>query len=130
MPTPQLTMPELTIGQRVRVHVNLHKQALAVADPSTGKVLGYVEAITLTHVTFRTQAACLDRVQRDGVRKVCAYAVGTLASIEPDVDRSLPVVTFNPHRRRDFHDVATGASITGADAVTFADLRCYVIGAH
>ena len=123
-------MHELTIGQRVRVHVNLHKKALAVADPSTGKVIGYVNAVTLTEVTFRTQAACLDRVQREGVRRVCAYAVGVLAAIEPDVDRALPAVTFNPHRRRDSHDAATGATVSTADTATFADLRCYAFGAR
>ena len=121
-------MPELTIGQRIRVHVNLHKRALAVADPSTGKVLCYVNAVTLTGVTFRTQAACLDRVQREGVRRVCAFAVGVLAAIEPDVDRTLPAITFNPHRRRDFHDAATGATVTIAETATFADLRCYGVG--
>jgi hypothetical protein len=116
----------IDVGQRVRVHVNLHLQRLAVADPLTARILCYVDDITLQGITFRVQEACVDRVQATGRRKVCAYAVGTVVAWDQEPARTGPVVTYNPHRSRYFHFRETGEQVNGLERALFADLRVYV----
>jgi hypothetical protein len=115
------------LGQRVRVHVNLHRQRLSVIDPRTRLVITYVDDITLTRVEFRYQLAGVRRVQQTGVRAVCAYAVGIVDAVNshpPEVGRR---VTYNPFRRPDFHDAITGETVTHADRVVFIKLRAYKV---
>lgn len=124
-------MPEVSAalepGRRVRVHVNLHQQRFAVVDPATTTVIAYVDDITLTAVRFRHQPACVRKVRERGVRAVCAYALGVIESL----DTTSPVrgrrVAYNPFRRPDFHDPATGEHIADAARVRFVALRAYII---
>lgn len=120
---------QLHPGQRVRVHVNLHKQRLSVIDPRAGRVITYVDDITLTDVRFRHQPACVEKVRARGVRAVCAYAIGMVEAVNthpPEVGRR---VRYNPFTRPDFHDADTGDTVTHADRVVFTNLRAYAVTA-
>ncbi len=105
---------------RVRVHYNLRQGGFAVVNPSTGRVVCYVDDITLDGgVEFRVQGGTLDRIRAEGRRAVCAYALGLVAAVDtcPDVS-GLPRVTFNPWRARTF--TLGGQPIHAAQAVIFA----------
>lgn len=116
----------LRVGQRVRVHVNLHRGDFSVAEPRTGTVITNVDDIVLTDVTFRHQPKCVERVVARNRRKVCAYAVGRVAEINtsPDVTDGREV-SYNPFRREDFHRKDTGETVTHADLVVFIGKRAY-----
>lgn len=114
-------------GQYVRVHVNLHKQQLAVADPRTARVLCYVHDITLTDVEFRHQPGCVARIRRQQRRAVCAYARGRVAAVDTHPPASGRRVRYNPFHRPDFHLADTDEPITAADLVLFTELRAYLL---
>ena len=116
----------LVPGMRVRVHVNLHKGNFSVVDPRTGRVIANVSDAVLSDVTFRWQRACVDRIAREGVRAVCAYAVGTLVSWDTAPGAGGIRVAYNPFRRPDFHRADTGATVDTAPRVVFTDRRAYL----
>lgn len=77
------------VGQHVKVHVNLHKQQLAVTWPlSSGTVYGYCNDVLLYDALFRVQPAGQARCAQTGVRAVCAYVTGWVRAINtgPDTD--------------------------------------------
>ncbi|WP_158889051.1 hypothetical protein [Amycolatopsis anabasis] len=118
---------EIAPGQRVRVHVNLHLRRLSVVNPRSGRVIGYVDDITLTAVRFRYQPACVRRIREEGVRSVCAYALGIVKSVNTNpAEVSGRPVKYNPFIRPDFH-YETGESVTQADRVLFIQLRAHVL---
>lgn len=121
--------PHLEPGQRVRVHVNLHKQRMSVVDPRTVRVITYVDDITLTDVEFRHQRKCVDKVRERGVRAVCAYAIGLVEAVDTDPPKAGRYVRYNPFARPDFHDPDTGETVTHADRVVFVDLRAFALAA-
>lgn len=108
------------IGQRMRVHYNLHRGDFSVTDPSIGRVVANVTDITLTDVTFRVQPSGLRRIRERGTREVCAYVVGIVATVNtgPAVT-GMRRVTFNPHRADTF--TTDGQPIHAADRITFAN---------
>ncbi len=120
-------------GQRVRVHVNLHRAKrgardhMVIADPSTRRVLQYAADVTLTGVEFRVPEGGLARVRERGAREVFAYATGTVKAIDtcPDLT-GRPKVSFNPFRDDTF--VCGGQPIHQAPEVTFADRAGWLPG--
>jgi hypothetical protein len=115
------------LGRRVRVHVNLHKQRFAVLDPRTGRVIGYVDDITLTGVTFRHQPRCVDRIRTRRVRAVCAYALGTIHALDTDEPVTGRPIAYNPLRRDDFHHPDTGEHVDTAHKARFVGVRAYLL---
>lgn len=120
-------------GQRVRVHVNLHKanrgepDHMVIADPSTRRVLQYAADVTLTGVEFRVPEGGLARVRERGAREVFAYAIGTVQAIDTGPDLTgRPKVSFNPFRDDTF--VCGGQPIRQASEVTFADRAGWLPG--
>lgn len=108
------------VGQRVRVHVNLHNGRIAVADPSMRRVLRYADDITLAGVEFRVPPGGLARVRGRGAREAFAYATGTVTAIDTRPDLAgRPKVSFDPFRDDTF--VCGGQPIRQAPEVTFAD---------
>jgi hypothetical protein len=106
-------------GQRVRVHVNLHRGDFSVVDPKASRVIAHVQDITLTGVEFRVQPGGLRRIRKQGRREVCAYALGIVAALNshPDLagrDR----VTFHPFRAGTF--TCNGQPIFHAPEVVFS----------
>lgn len=116
----------LRSGLRVRVHVNLHKGNFSVVDPRTGRVLTNVSDVVLSDVTFRHQPACVERIAREGVRAVCAYAVGTLVSWDSGPAETAVRVAYNPFRRPDFHRADTGETVSTAARVVFTGRRAFL----
>jgi hypothetical protein len=107
-------------GTAVRVHYNLHKGGFSVVSRTTGRVVAWVRDITLTEVTFRVQPSGLARIRREHCRAVCAYAVGTIQSVNVSPDLAeMNRVTFNPYRADEF--TRNGEPIHSAPVVTFAD---------
>jgi hypothetical protein len=119
-------MAALEPGLRVGVHVNLHRGDLSVNYPPTGRVAAHVPAITLDGVEFRVQPSCLRSMRGQGRRAVCAYAVGTIAGLDPEPDTSgLVRVTFKPFDDDTFtvdraDTVDPGLPVLRAGRVTFA----------
>jgi hypothetical protein len=114
-------------GDRMRVHVNLHRGNFSVMDPRTGRVVAGVDDITLADVAFRVQPAGLRRIRRERQRAVCAYAIGTVVAVgtQPDVtgcDR----VSFNPYKGDTF--MCNGEPVLTAPAVVFRDRSGWVPG--
>lgn len=124
--------PAMTLenGQRVRVHLNLHRGDFSVIDPRSNLLLTNVSDITLGDVTFRVQPGMLNKIRRINRRKVCAYAVGLVLSMDAgwttDDCAGKRRVTFNPYRADTFTD-DTGQSIHQADAVRFTDRYGWIL---
>lgn len=116
------------IGQRVRVHLNLHRGDFSVADPRTGKIITNVRDITLRDVTFRVQPALLAKIRAWNRRKVCAYAVGVVQAVDSDPQPTGRKVTFNPFRADTFHETGSGKPVHSARLTTFVDHYCYTEG--
>ncbi|ALG06324.1 hypothetical protein [Kibdelosporangium phytohabitans] len=118
---------KLIYGRRVRVHVNLHLQRLSVVNPSTQRVIAYVDDIILTEVEFRYQPACVERVRARNVRAVCAYALGRHESTNTNPGVHGRRVRYNPFELPYFHDPVTGERVDRASRVLFVNLRAYVV---
>lgn len=122
-------MRQLT-GQHVKVHVNLHKQQLAVTWPlSSGTVYGYCDDILLHDATFRVQPAGQARCAQTGVRAVCAYVTGWVHAIntgQPAEDRhpAYQQLSFDPRRDTAFMS-PDGQPVTAAMWVLCAGVRAY-----
>ena len=70
-PGPAGTVRQLT-GQHVKVHVNLHKQQLAVTWPlSSSTVYGYCEDVLLYDALFRVQPGGQARCQQLQLPAMC-----------------------------------------------------------
>jgi hypothetical protein len=112
-------------GTRVRVHYNLHRGGFSVVSRTTGRVVAWVRDITLTDVVFRVQASGLARIRREHCRAVCAYAVGTIESVNDDPETNgQHRVTFNPYRADTF--TMNGSPVHSALRVTFANAAGWV----
>ncbi len=116
-------------GERMRVHVNLHRGDFSVTDPKADRVIAHVRDITLTEVEFRVQAGCQERARRENRRQVCAYAVGLVAAVNtaPDVSgwhrvtlrRMAATFTFHQRLSADGFDPG-GEPVQSASLVVFA----------
>lgn len=129
----QAADPAALIGQRVRVHLNLHlaragvAECFSVANPTTGTVILNARTVVLNGVEYKASLAGWKRIQRLGKRKVVAYAVGTLTALDVDADTAgRTEVTYNPNRRWDFH-TRQGDQIVAADNVIFANQHSFAV---
>lgn len=97
-------MDPLRLGQRIRVHWNLHLHLFSVT--AAGRVIAHVPAVMLDDVEFRVQPGGLARVRDGGRRLVCAYATGIFTGqpIPPVDPAAMTRVSFNPHRDDTFVD--------------------------
>ena len=108
----------LAPGTPVKVYYNLHKGGYSVVSRATGRVVAWVQDITLTDVTFRVQPAGVRRIRERHQREVVAYVIGTIKDVEsgPDV-AGMRQVAFNPYRADTF--TIDGEPIYAAPVVTF-----------
>lgn len=110
---------ELAEGMPVRVHFNLHVGGFSVTVG--GRVVARVPAITLAGVEFRVQQGGLAAARRERRRRVCAYALGTIESLDPSPDvAGLRKVTFRPWGDADtFVYADDGGAVREAGRVVF-----------
>lgn len=66
----------IEVGQKVKVHYNLHKHLFSVTDMKTNLVVGHSESVQLVDVVFKVSEKGRQRVLRDKKKNVHAYAVG------------------------------------------------------
>ena len=121
------------VGQHVKVHVNLHKQQLAVTWPvSSGQVSGYCDDILLWDCVFRVQPAGQARCAETGVRAVCAYVTGWVHAVDTGradedpghLERYYSKLSFDPRRDQQF-TAPDGSPVTAAMWVLCAGVRAY-----
>lgn len=90
-----------SMGDKVRVYRNLNNgkwSILAVKGEYKNKVVGHLEELSLSDVTFIVSAEGQARVRREGRKNVHAYAQGVLSSITAapfGVD--VPIVSYDPY---------------------------------
>jgi hypothetical protein len=122
-------------GERMKVHVNLHKKRLSVTDPRVSLVIGYVNNITMSDVEFRVQAKGHESAVLAGQRQVYAYAIGTVTAVdtEPDVSAWHRITlrkladAFTFHQRLSADEFTEeGVPVESAPLVVFADLAGWV----
>lgn len=107
---------QLTVGQRVKVYKNLHKNCYSIADAKTGKVVAYADEIILRDATFRVGKKGRERVLREKRKNVHAYVVGTYAINYP-VETLHRKVNYNPYKADYFYDVDTGEPVESSKVV-------------
>lgn len=123
-----MAQSELAVGDRARVHKNLHLGCWSVVDPRTGRVVAHVGRVALRDAECRVQHAGLLAVRRSGVRAVHAYVIGTLAALVGTAERptGAAAMSYNPFRLRPdgstidhFYRVTDLAPVWGAGVVVF-----------
>jgi hypothetical protein len=76
------------VGERVKVYRNLHKKGVVYSikgrdrKTETEKVLGYADDILLQNIEFRVQEGGRLKVLATGEKKVHAFAVGDVVSVD------------------------------------------------
>lgn len=120
-----MSADELSLGQRVRVHYNLHRHDFSIGNPSTGRVVANVFSITLDDVSFRVGEKTRQATIRTGRRSVMAYGIGTIGRLDLRALDGLTQVTYNPFRLGAFHVKATGQPVWHADRVVFQAGYCW-----
>jgi hypothetical protein len=102
----------------VDLYCDLHRKCSslkALSGPNKGRVVDKPTDIVLANVTLRVSAASVRRVLETGVRSVHAYARGTRTELSTtsirDRDEAIRV-RYNPFKRGEFFDAASGEAIT------------------
>jgi len=94
----------------------LHKR---VSIRSHGKVVAHANAVIVTNVTFRVQAAGVQRIRNQGQREVVAYVRGDVTVLPGLAAGELPEsarrVCFNPFQHDQFV-LEDGTPVQAADA--------------
>lgn len=117
----------LKIGQRVRVHYNLHKKCLSVQDKRTRRVIAHREAIVLSDVKFKVSQSGLKRVRERKCKEVIAVVEGTLVGPSETMDSgNWYQVYFNPYKVDTF--VSGDDPITSAETVYIYNKNIYAKG--
>lgn len=124
--TPAVADAVLRVGQRVFVHANLHTGGFSVTDPRRHRVIAHVDDITLTRVEFRFRPACVRRLRAERRRRVCAYAVGIIETVNTAPAEQGIRIAYNPFLRPDFHHSETGERVDHAERCVFVNTRAYL----
>jgi hypothetical protein len=102
------------IGERVRVHKNLHRGDWEVTQK--GRVIAHLPELVLADVTFLVSQASRERVLQKRQRAVHAWAAGTVVDARPEC--GIPI-TYNPYRCASFTIRSDGAPIHRAEFCHF-----------
>ena len=81
-----------------------------------GELLGYADEVGLVSARMVVKESRRQAIASGKHREVCAWVIGKLGDPHLTAPRR---VTFRPHTRPLFFDVASGEDITTADAVRF-----------
>jgi len=117
------------------VYYNLHKRcwslkALETLEPGKyelfapsvkGRVTGHADTVLASRVTTKISEAGRQRVIREKRKNVHAGIIGLSVIAEPTKNfvttDTTPSMSYNPYKRPDFYDRATGATVTTAPHV-------------
>lgn len=116
----------VAIGERVRIHFNLHTHlwsVTALEGPQKGRVVAHLENCSLENCRFIVSAAGRARVLRDHCRAVHAWVEGTFAEISEPVDAV--GFTYNPYRGESFTRRDNGAELNSAQCCWFIGQQAY-----
>lgn len=113
------------MSDSVEVYYNFNRGLLSVRQ--RGRVVEYVDSISLADVEFIVRPGGRDRVRREGRKNVHAWIRGyrTILS-DPDSTLSSSAVTYNPYRHDTFVYRANGRPIHRASFCTIVGPRVYV----
>lgn len=110
-------MTDELIGSRVAVHYNLRVGGYAIAAKAGGRILAYVDTVTLSDVRFTVHESTRQRVITRHRRKVHAWAIGTLESVS-ETSHGPRKLSYNPYRCGSF--TVDGSPVDHLERVTFA----------
>lgn len=112
------TPPNL-IGEKVRVHVNLHNGCYVITHK--GKVAGYVKSLTLEDVTPKISMSGYNKCKDEQQRNVHAFLEGTLVSMSATAPSggSWDKLTYNCKTRGPHFYYVRGGRFDGASVVRF-----------
>jgi hypothetical protein len=114
-------MRELNVGDYVQVYYNLHKHCYSVCDRK-GKVIAYVDEITLRDVKFFVSEAGRQRVLREQRKNVHARVRGYVAD-RADCARK---VRYNPYLFATFVLADTEEPVLEAPAAVLTKSGAYI----
>ena len=103
------------MGQRVRVHKNLHRGDWSVTV--RGRVVAHVAEIVLSDVSFKVRESARQQVIARRCRQVHAWGEGTVVASAPDEARV--AITYNPYRAATFTRRDEGSAVSHCAAVHF-----------
>ena len=115
-----MTTAENFIGQRVRVHLNLHAKRQGKPQwvlTQKGRVVAYAHDLAIGAVTFKISEKRRQAVIAARCREVHAYCEGIVLAAAPEGTRT--PITYNPYAAPTFTVRATGAAVTACAAVHF-----------
>jgi hypothetical protein len=118
---------ELPFGQRVSVHLNLHRKNYAITALEgiyKGKVVAYADSLLLEDVDFKIRKSVQERVRKNKVKEVHAWVVGTYcgAGCEKIFTKE---AYYNPHLVDAFVDKETNKEIDAAKSLFFVPKHMY-----
>ena len=110
------------IGQRVRVHKNLHRGDWSVTV--RGKVVANVPTVTLGDVSFHNCESmrvrwCINRHRR----KVVGWAIGTVLEEKNPSSSLASELTYNPLESSEFRTRADNQPVKHCQVVVFTETR-------
>jgi hypothetical protein len=117
----------MTIGQRVRVHFNLHTylwSVTAMDGPDRGRVIAHQSECALIRCKFIVSEAGRQRVLRNRCRLVHAWVEGFVTPLDEPLDAA--EFSYNPYRDSTFTRRDTGAALHTASRVWFIGCRALV----
>ena len=120
----------LQIGDKVSVHLNLHRKDYAITaleGEYKGKVVAYGKNLILEDVTFKIQASIQKRVRKKKVKEVHAWVLGTYSGDHIKRDEIKAEAYYNPHIVDGFVDKHTKCPIETAEKMIFDHKNMYYI---
>jgi hypothetical protein len=119
------------IGERVRVHFNLHSRRWSVTAMSgtcKGLVIAHVDRFALRDCTFKVSAAGRQRVLQRKQRMVHAWVEGFVVPPEDTVPAGAEEFTYNPYRCGAFTRRGSLEPIHSVGNAWFIDKKAYFGG--
>jgi hypothetical protein len=104
---------ELSEGDLVEVHYNLHEGGFSITNVESGLVVARAPYVYLTNVTTKVSEKSRQRVIREGSKNVHAKIVGNYTKQELDMSGAR-VLTYNPYKYETFVDKETEQSVLQA----------------
>lgn len=107
------------MNDQVHVYWNIHRKVWSVRCARTRRVVAHCADVTLSGVTFYVSEAGRQRVLREGVKNVHAWAVGTLCAHTAAREGEPARVRYNPRTGPRFVTRDTGDVVAAAAVVRF-----------
>lgn len=117
----------ITIGQKVRVYVNLHQQGkFSIVDMKTGLVCAYSEDCLLQDAVFFVSESGQSKVRSSQHKMVHAWVRGVFVGADiPHPDHLKRKVRYDPYTLDGFTD-STGEIITYSTEAYCSNKKIYI----